>query len=117
MPVESVTVQATNPTCAAHPRRVYAPIAVAVAACFGAVVMLNPGQGGLLSSASAQQAASRAGEPGETGMVSAAEQRKEIISQLRTLNSKIERLESMMSKGLSVKVTDMPALKIPREEK
>lgn len=101
-------------TPAPHARRVYGPIALTVAACFGAVVFMNPGQGGMLSSASAQEPAS---DPADGGLVSAATQRKEIITQLRTLTTKLERLESMMSKGLSVKVTEMPAIKIPREEK
>jgi hypothetical protein len=107
------TAAATTATDERRPRRVYLPIAGVIAACLGGVVLFNPGQGGLLASAQAQPAA---GQP-ETTMWSAAEQRKEMIAQLRAMNARLERVESMMSKGLSVKVTEMPAIRIPREEK
>ncbi|MBL9002214.1 MAG: hypothetical protein JNK25_13865 [Phycisphaerae bacterium] len=102
-------------TAAAPSRRVYGPIALMVIACFGGWVMFNPGQGGLLSSASAQPA--ERPQPGEIGLVSASDQRKEVIAQLKAINSRLERVESMMTKGLSVKVTDMPVLKLPREDR
>jgi hypothetical protein len=49
---------------------------------------------------------------GEEGLVSAAEQRKVMIAELRTLSSRIERVESLLAKGINVKVTDMPAIKL-----
>jgi hypothetical protein len=62
---------------------------------------------------------------GEEGLVSAAEQRKVIIAELRGMTSRMERLESVLAKGISVKVTDMPAVRLadpsqvtePREPK
>ena len=47
------------------------------------------------------------------GLSNALEQRKQIIAELRTLNARMERIESKLAAGLNVKVTDMPALKLP----
>jgi hypothetical protein len=52
---------------------------------------------------------------GEAQMPNAFAQRKEIIAELRQMNGRLERLESRMAQGLSVKVTDMPAMKLPAE--
>jgi hypothetical protein len=46
-----------------------------------------------------------------TGLVSASEQRKVIIAELRRLGSKMDRLEAKLNSGLNVKVTEMPAAK------
>lgn len=50
--------------------------------------------------------------PEPQGLLSAADQRKTIIDELRSLNSRMERVESLLSKGLTVKVSEMPT---PRE--
>ncbi|MFZ4574890.1 MAG: hypothetical protein ACOYN0_10870 [Phycisphaerales bacterium] len=44
----------------------------------------------------------------ENGRISAAEQRKQIIAELKTLQSKVERLDATIGKGISVKVTELP---------
>lgn len=49
----------------------------------------------------------------ENGRISAAEQRKQIIAELRTLQSKVERLDATIGKGISVKVTEMPRQEDP----
>lgn len=46
-----------------------------------------------------------------SGLISAAEQRKVMIAELRRLASKMDRLEAKLNSGLSVKVTQMPAVK------
>lgn len=46
------------------------------------------------------------------GRISAAEQRKQIIAELQNVGRRVEHLESMLSKGLSVKVTEMPAVRM-----
>lgn len=51
----------------------------------------------------------RSNEADEGGRISAAEQRKTMISQLATLTQKMDRLESMIAKGLPVRVVEMPA--------
>lgn len=67
-----------------------------------------------ITSPSAAMAQAQPGvEPG--GFTNALEQRKLIIAELRQLNSKLDRLDARLSAGLNVKVTDMPALKIPPE--
>jgi hypothetical protein len=52
-------------------------------------------------------------QPEMGGLSNALEQRKQIIAELRTLNARMERIESKLAAGLNVKVTDMPALKLP----
>ncbi|MFN0133563.1 MAG: hypothetical protein ACKVW3_13675 [Phycisphaerales bacterium] len=74
---------------------------------------LTPGPLSGPASASAQGP----GDPDQGGLTNALEQRKIIIAELRTLNAKMERLESKLASGLSVKVTDMPPLKLPPEAK
>ncbi|MBS0195319.1 MAG: hypothetical protein JSR77_01020 [Planctomycetes bacterium] len=99
-------------------RAVYAPLAITVVGACAAVFLLNPASG-LIAAANAQPVPTRTtietDDP--SGRVSAAEQRKEIIAQLRSLNSRMEKIESMMSRGLSVKVTDMPPMRLPKEAK
>jgi hypothetical protein len=51
----------------------------------------------------------------EGGRVSAAEQRKVIIAELRTLSSKVEKLDAHIAKGISVKVLEMPRVAEPKQ--
>ncbi len=51
------------------------------------------------------------------GMVSPAEQRRDMIAELRKANARLEAIEARLKAGLSVKVTDMPALKMAGEGK
>lgn len=44
----------------------------------------------------------------ESGRISAAEQRKQIIAELKGMSARLERLETQISKGINVKVTQMP---------
>ncbi len=45
--------------------------------------------------------------------ISAAEQRKQIIAELRTLGRKLDKVDGMLTKG--IKVSEMPELKLPSE--
>lgn len=69
--------------------------------------------GGTTSIGPAAAQAQPAGQPGESedanGRISAADQRKEMISQLRNLSVRMERIEALLSRGINVKVTQMPA--------
>lgn len=47
----------------------------------------------------------------------AAEQRKRMIEQLTIMNDRLTRLESKLDKGISVKVTEMPAIKVEAPSK
>lgn len=44
-------------------------------------------------------------------MVSAAEQRKQMIAELRRIAGRMERIEAKLNAGLTVKVSEMPAAK------
>jgi hypothetical protein len=44
-----------------------------------------------------------------SGRISAAEQRKAMITELRAMGSRLERIEAALAKGINVKVTSMPA--------
>jgi hypothetical protein len=45
------------------------------------------------------------------GLISAAEQRKAMISELRSINDRLERVESALARGINVNVKTMPASK------
>ena len=72
------------------------------------LVVLGQSGGGSIAVA---QPAARLSDSGDdaAGRISAAEQRKEIISQLRNISTRLEHLESTIAKGISVKVTQLPA--------
>lgn len=100
----------------ASPRsgRLYANTLLTLMAGFVLAMMLDRGQGSLISIADAQHAqqpSSRGGD-GDEGMVSAAEQRKVMIAELRSLNSRMEHMEAVLAKPMSVKVIDMPPIKL-----
>lgn len=89
----------------------------AIALLLGVVAFQNAGLSGV-STAHAQEPAPLAlgGDDSDTsGRISAAEQRKQIIAELRTLQTKVERVEQIMNKGMNVKVVDMPEMKLPQE--
>ena len=58
-------------------------------------------------------AAAAEDEPGDS-RTSAAQQRKQIIAALRSLGQRLDHLDALMAKGLSVKVTEMPEMKLPK---
>lgn len=69
--------------------------------------------GGPASFGPATAQAQPAGQQGDSddagGRISAADQRKEMILQLRNLSVRMERMEALLSRGINVKVTQMPA--------
>jgi hypothetical protein len=62
-------------------------------------------------------AASAQPDPDQGGLTNALEQRKQIIAELRAMNVRLDRIESKIVNGLSVKVTEMPPLKLPGDAK
>jgi hypothetical protein len=107
----------SNTPANASPRsgRLYANTLLTLMAGFVIAMMLDRGQGSLISVADAQHAqqpATRGGDGDDGGMVSAAEQRKVMIAELRSLNSRMEHMEAVLAKPMSVKVIDMPPIKL-----
>ncbi len=51
-------------------------------------------------------------DEGGSGRVSAAEQRKEMIVLLKNMSTRMDRIEAALVKGINVKVTDMPAMRM-----
>lgn len=53
-------------------------------------------------------------EESSDGRVNPADQRKQMITELRSISQRLDRIEAVLSKGLSVKVTDMPEMRLPK---
>lgn len=56
-------------------------------------------------------------DPAGGGMISAAEQRKQMISELQNLSRKIDRMDAALRGTLSVRVTEMPKSKDADKDK
>lgn len=54
-------------------------------------------------------------DPTEGGMISAAEQRKIIIAELRNLGNRLASIEGKLGTGVNVTVTDMPEMNWPSQ--
>lgn len=93
-------------------------VLTAIAALLGVIVLQQANTPGTQGTALAQ-----VGIVGEkavvddaaSGLISAAEQRKSIISELKTVNDRLAAIEGALAKGISVKVTSMPAQKAALE--
>jgi hypothetical protein len=105
----------------ANPARTYTNAALTVIAGLLAVGVFqrSDGQASLLPAALAQPADAEFNADDPSGRISAAEQRKVIISELRGIAARMERIESRLTSGLAVKVTDMPPVRVaePRAER
>jgi len=84
-------------------------ILTAIALLLGGVVLGHFAQSGspALSSAGASGPPAKGG-----GFVSPADQRITMINELRNLGRKVESLEASLSKGINVRVTDMPPVRV-----
>lgn len=80
-----------------------------IAVVLGLNVAVNLGDSRSILPAAAAQPTGPEGP--DTGLISAAEQRKVMIAELRRLSVRMERIEAKLNSGLSVKVTEMPAMK------
>jgi len=103
------TLQHNRPS--RHNARVYSNAVLTVIAGVMVLNWFSQGQGGA-SIASAQPADSEFVADDPTGRISAAEQRKQMIAELKAASARLERIESALARGISVKVTDMPAVKV-----
>ena len=80
-----------------------------IAVMLGLNVAVNLGDSRSVLPAAQAQPADPDG-PG-TGLISPEEQRRVIIAEIRRLGTRLERIEAKLNSGLSVKVTEMPAMK------
>lgn len=87
----------------ARPSRYTQAVLTVIAGLLGVNVLSQPG---------ALAPAPAFAQSGDEGLVSAAEQRKVMIAELRSLSSRIERLEGAVARGVNVKVIDMPAVRL-----
>lgn len=96
-----------------HSRLYHNALLSVIAGLLGVIAFDNARPGAsMVSTASAQPTGSQArgDEDQSTGLVSASEQRKVIITELRDQSSRLDRIESALKNGLSVRVTEMPAV-------
>jgi hypothetical protein len=77
--------------------------------------LLGGDQGGIGGALSPAPASAQPETDSGGGMLSGAEQRKQQLSEMRKMNSHLEKIEARLNAGLSVKVTEMPELKLPKE--
>lgn len=93
-------------------------VLTAIAALLGVIVLQQANTTGTQGAALAQVGIvgeKTATEDAATGLISAAEQRKAIISELKSVNDRLAAIEGALAKGINVKVTSMPAQKAPLE--
>lgn len=90
--------------------RLYTNLALTgVAVLLGAIALGGRPLPALESAAAAQPESGVYNDGNEpTGLVSAAEQRKIMINEMRQISARIERLETALNKGINVRVKEMP---------
>src|SRR5438132_1658481 len=54
-------------------------------------------------------------DPDQGGLANALDQRKQIIAELRSANSRLDRIEAKLAGNLNVRVVDMPPVKVSPE--
>lgn len=87
-----------------------------IAVLLGMLVLQGSGVQGPSMIPEAQASSQPGDEPTVGGLVSAGEQRKVMIAELRRIGARLDRIETRLNSGLNVKVTDMPPIKLPKEE-
>ncbi len=50
------------------------------------------------------------------GLISAAQQRKQMMNELQMLRKQMEQMNATLKSGLNVKVTEMPEIRLPRDD-
>ncbi len=96
-------------------RRSYSNAVLTLIALFLGVIAVDRVTANAASANAQSRMAPPAGEPSEGGMISAQEQRKTMITELRGMSQRLDRIEASLQKGISVKVTEMPELRLPKD--
>lgn len=88
-------------------------VLTAIAVLLALLLVDRQGVAGWLAPPGARAQASAADDPQSSAqsLVSASEQRKLMIAELKRLAGKLDRIEAKLNAGLNVKVTEMPAAK------
>ncbi len=94
-----------------RPNRSYTNVMLTVIAGLLGVIAFDRASVDLTSRANAQPVEDVQPED-PTGRVSAAEQRKVMITELRNISVRLDRVEAALSRGISVKVVDMPPVRM-----
>ncbi len=77
--------------------------------------LLGGDQSGLGAAISPAPASAQPDTGDGSGMLSGAEQRKQQYVELKKINTRLEKIEAKLNAGISVKVTEMPELKLPKD--
>ncbi len=80
--------------------------------------ILALGQGPNRADAQVSHAGSgqQARSPEGGGLISAADQRKQILREMQQMRRQIEQMNATLKGGLNVKVTDMPEIRLPKDD-
>jgi len=82
-----------------------------------AALLVGVFAGSQMGSLAAPPAANAAGEPPDSlSPFNSGEQRRQMILQLTEMNQRLTRIEAKLNSGLSVKVTEMPAVTVKNPE-
>lgn len=95
-------------------RRGYSNLMLTVIAALLALNLVDRAtstEGGGSVASMAQPAHAQSAQPGGE-LVSAAQQRKMMIAEIKSLGERIDRLDKTMRSGISVKVTEMPRVRL-----
>lgn len=77
--------------------------------------LLGGDQTGIGAALSPAPAAAQPDTGDGSGMLSGAEQRKQQYNEMKKMNAHLEKIEAKLNAGISVKVTEMPELKLPKD--
>lgn len=95
-------------------------VLTAIAGLLAVMVLQSPAGGGAGSPSAAlaaQPSKQSGGSQGEQmGLISALEQRKIMIASLARIEERLSKMEAKLSSGISVKVTEMPPIRLPVEK-
>ena len=84
-----------------------------IAVCLGLLVIDRYTDDGTAAHAQVQPTSDQPGR--SSGLVSAATQRKAIIAEIKKLGARLDGIEKTMKSGLTVKVSEMPDIKLPEQ--
>jgi hypothetical protein len=100
-------------SCVFSSSRVYTNVALTAIALLLGMMVLNTGFRTTTADAQVGVVGEKPMGEDSSGLISAGEQRKAIIAELRSVSERLDRIEGVLNKGINVKVTSMPAMSAP----